>query len=179
MKRLVYVFCIFILTFINQGWATDINVHISGNVIFPPCKLSIGDGFEININKISENYNNENPVAGGKIIVLNCGYYTGTPYVSIDGDSLPGAPSHILRLHRLSDEESAIGVEFYQGYPGNGGIKILLGGDPYKNKITSGFIAGSQSQPQFLLTAVIFRLADKVLLPGRYVGTATMTISYL
>lgn len=175
MKRVICIFYIFIMTFMNQVWSEDINIHISGNVIFPPCKINNKD-IGINFDEIKDDYNNKNPMIKGTIIILNCDYHIGAPYVTIEGERLPGGPSNTLGLKRTGGGESAIGVEFYQGLKSEG-VKILIGDDPYKNKVTSG-LSGGDKNLQFLMSTVLFRLADKKLLSGNYRGTAILTFSY-
>lgn len=179
MKRLVCIFYIFIMTFINQSVAEDIKVNISGNVIFPPCSLNGGRAINIIFDNINDAYTNEVPIFKQQIIYVECGYYTGTPYLTIEGQSLPGAPGHVLNLSHDGGGESAIGVEFYQGITASEEMKISLGSDPYKNKLTSGLNVSNSPTGNLFLRAVIFRLANKELLAGSYSGSATMTMSYL
>lgn len=179
MKRLVCIFYILIINFIHQASARDIKVHISGNVIIPPCSIEVLAYVDFPFGEINDAYTNEEPVFKQKTYRVSCGYYSGTPYLTISGPSLPGAPSDILNLRRDEGGESAIGVEFYQGNTASQGAKIVLGGDPYKNKITSGLTSVNSSNSELTITAKLFRIASKKILVGSYTGSATMTFSYL
>ncbi|MEJ5064348.1 fimbrial protein [Erwinia sp. MYb375] len=182
MKRLVCIFCIFyilIINFIHHASAKDIKVNISGNVIIPPCSIEVLAYVDFPFGEINDAYTNEKPVFKQNTYRIDCGYYWGEPYLTISGPSLPGAPSDILTLRRDEGGESAIGVEFYQGNAASQGAKIVLGGDPYKNKITSGLTNVNSSQSNLTITAKLFRIAGKKILVGSYTGSATMTFSYL
>lgn len=180
MKRVILIFYIYIMVFINQGRAQDINVHISGNVIIPPCVINSGNDINIDFGTVKEDYSNASPYISRIILNLDCGYYTGAPYFGLRGATLKGAPREMLVLTGFGQNESILGVDFYQGPVISEEMRLNINGGDYKNKILKSSMFSMNRPSGFLmLTTVLYRLPDKKMIPGAYIGTTVMTFSYL
>lgn len=178
MKGLNTLICFLLLISSHQISAVDINIKISGNVLIPPCDVNYGKSVEISFDNIYSDYDNSKPVSKSVTLPVSCGYYTGTPYVKMEGPVLAGASNTVLQLNPGGGGSSALGVEFYQGSAIIEKNKISLAGVGW-NKLISGLGNINSGDSTFEMTAVIFRVINKELLTDSYSGTATMTISYL
>lgn len=180
MKRVICIFYIFIMTCINQARAKDINVHISGNVIIPPCVINKGENAVIHFDTITEDYNNSSPEIRRAIFNVDCGYYTGTPYLSLRGPTLKGAPRDMLELTGYSSNVTVLGVDLYQGAAASEEMRLIINGGDNSNEVSKLSMSGiNKPEGGLIITAVLYRLANKKIITGSYYGSAVMTFSYL
>lgn len=165
----------------QKVYAMDVNIHITGVVYIPPCKINGNDTeIQVSFKQISlheiDGYNN----AVTKTVSVNCDFYLGTPYIRMDGIVLPGAGENVLKTTGVN--ASILGIALYQGGEVNNSYPLRIGAGAqgkYGYKVTRGLTGKNTSKEQFTFTAVPRKYGSEALKAGAFSATATMSISYL
>lgn len=174
MRFLVVVY--FMLVF--PVYALDVDIKIDGDVVIPPCIINGGVGINIDFKSIDGDKIDGINYAQEKTIPINCGYYSGTPYIQITGSKLLRAPDNVLRATIAGNSTTFFGLAFYQGstISSAAGIKIS---DSVRQPVTAGLSAKNSASSNFTFVVVPYAINSVRDINGDFSATASMTFIYL
>ncbi|MGP3590260.1 fimbrial protein [Vagococcus sp. WN89Y] len=170
--RVVLLFTLFL----NQSFAGQIKVNITGSIYIPPCKVNNDSPIDMSFGKISLTQVDGQHFALTKTVNVMCVYHEGTPYIKVEGGVLQGAADNILVTQGVN--AGKLGIALYQGegidpaHP----LRIGAGENGAGYKINKGFSDHGMVNGSFVFTAVPYKKAE--LTAGHFSASATMSIAY-
>lgn len=156
----------------------DVQVLITGEIYNPPCEINDNNRIVVDFEKIALQKVDGSAYQKSVTVPVKCLYYAGTPYVTVSGTQLEGAPDNVLKTSSTGVNASRLGVALYQGSGIETGLVLGNGTSGRGYPITRGFTNVGEASSTFTLTAVPYKNGSGDLEAGFFSATASMSILY-
>lgn len=156
--------------------AESINVNITGNIRYSPCKVNSDKDFQIDFGTIELDKIDGSTFAKKSTLDVVCSNSKGTPYIKVTSTGVTEG-NNILKT--TGPNSSTLGIALYQGDSVSQNSPLKIGtGNGYGYQITKGLAQVNSQQTTFTFTAVPTKYGNTSLQAGSFSSSMTLSIEY-